>query len=719
MSYRGHERQIKNGLEKGVGIIYALLTAFAASLLVFLNPGTYLSTFENKTIDARHRFHASPSSHTKDILILDISEESIKRLEPVYGRWPWPRSVHGEVIKYLKEDGAKAIGFDIIFSEHAIRQEVDPKLIYELRTFARNSDIPEIRSELMRRLDALNPEASDASFVDSVKQAGNVFQSSVFYVDENDLRQKYGTGADENSAEYIRSVLSRSALPAPNYKYSNLYFNATVPFPELAVVSSGIGYINIHPDKDGVTRRFYPLLFFRDREKAYPSLPLIIASYVKDVPLDSIRIDKGKMFVGNSILPLSPDGSALISYQGGRIAKDSSGKETHEPFYEYIHYDYVLASKDLIEAGKEPPLQKGMFKDKIVLISASAVGLKDLRSTPFSPVTPGVEIHANIIDNILSNRFLHTINNSYERLYIFFLAAIIAIISHLSGPYKGFFAVAATAGSFTGFHWIIFGKGIVLPIVDPVVAITMTYLGMLLLNYILEQKEKTYIKTAFGYYIDPAVLENILKSPEKLKLGGEKRYMTVLFSDLEGFTALSEQLPPDEISAILNEYLSCMVQCIMQTKGTLDKFIGDSVMAFWNAPSEQKDHAALACETALLMMKELNRLRKKWAEEQKPLLNARIGINTGEMVVGNMGSKEIFDYTVIGSEVNTASRLESVNKDFGTRIAVSHATRMEAEKSYPERFIFRRLAGVVLRGRNKPIEVYELISEQEGKEIIL
>lgn len=695
-----------------------LVTASLVSLSVFLDPGNYLSTFENKTIDARHRFHASPSSHTKDILILDISEESIKRLEPVYGRWPWPRSVHGEVIEYLKTDGAKAIGFDIIFSEHTLRHEIDSRLIDELQTFARNADIPEVRSELLRRLDSLSSETSDASFVSAVREAGNVFQSSVFYVDENDLRQKYGTGADEDSAEHIKSILSKSALPAPNYRYSNLYFNATVPFIELAVVSSGIGCINIYPDKDGVSRRFYPFLFFKDREKAYPSLPLLIAAYVKGIPLDSIRIDKGKISIGDSILPLIPDGSALISYQGGRIAKDISGKETHEPFYEYIHYDYVLASKDLIEAGKEPPLQKGMFKDKIVLISASAVGLKDLRSTPFSPVTPGVEIHANIIDNILSNRFLHTINISYKRLYIFLLAAIIAIISHLSGPYKGFFAVAATAGSFTGFHWIIFGKGVVLPVVEPVVAMTMTYLGMLLLNYILEQKEKTYIKTAFGYYIDPVVLEDILKSPEKLKLGGEKRYMTVLFSDLEGFTALSEQLPPDEISAILNEYLSCMVRCIMQTKGTLDKFIGDSVMAFWNAPSEQKDHAALACKTALLMMKELNRLREKWAEEQKPLLNARIGINTGEMVVGNMGSKEIFDYTVIGSEVNTASRLESVNKDFGTRIAVSHATRMEAEKSHPERFVFRRLAGVVLRGKNKSLEVYELREESSGLRLI-
>ncbi len=616
--------------------------------------------------------------------------------------------MHGEVVEYLKEGGVKAIGFDIIFSEHALRQEIDSRLIHELKTFARNTDIPEVRSELLRRLDSLSSETSDAGFVSAVKQAGNVFQSSVFYVDEKDISKRHGSGADENSSENIKSVLLKSALPAPQYRYSNLYFNATVPFPELADASGGIGYINIFPDKDGVSRKFYPFLFFKDREKAYPSLPLLIASYVKNIPLNSIMIDKGKIFMGDSILPLLPDGSALISYQGGKITEDATGKETYQSFYEYLQYHYVLASKDLIRAGMEPPLPRGKFRDKIVLISASAVGLKDLRSTPLSPVTPGIEIHANILDNILSGRFLYPINSYHEKMYILSLALVIAVISHLAGPYRGFLIVFLFIGSVTGIQWGLFGKGIVLPVVSPVVAMIITYLGMLLLKYILVQREKNYIKTAFGYYIAPAVLEDILRSPEKLKLGGEKKCMTVLFSDLEGFTPLSERLSPDEISDLMNEYLSRMVQCIIQTKGTLDKFIGDAVMAFWNAPSEQKDHAALACETALLMMKELNLLKRKWGEEKRPLLNARIGINTGEMVVGNMGSKEIFDYTVIGSEVNTASRLESVNKDFGTRIAVSHATRMEAEKTHPERFVFRHLAGVVLKGRNKPLEVYEL-----------
>jgi len=690
-----------------LGIIFSFIIAIAASLLVFIDPGSQLYHFENKIIDARYRFYAAASPHTDDFIILNISEESLKRLEKVYGRWPWPRSVHGEVVEYLKADGAKAIGFDIIFSER--RQEVDSRLINELQAFARNADIPEVRSELLSRLDSLKAGTDDRRFVSAVENAGNVFQSTVFYVDENDLLNKSGHEADASSASQIKSILAKSALPIPPYNYSKPYFNATIPFPELAAVSRGTGHINIHPDMDGINRRASPFLYFREREKAYPSLSLVIAAHLKNIPLDSITINNDKMFIGDSAMPLLSDGSVRIRYQGGKIATDNTGKETYQSFYQYVPYEYILASIDLLRAGRIPPLPKGKFKDKIVLISASAVGLTDLKPTPFSPVTPGIEIHANIIDNILSNRFLFTPNSAYEKGYIIALAAAVAAVGHFAGPYVGFLFFIGFTGSVTGIHWWLFGKGIIFPIVSSVMAMTATYLGVVLLKYILEQREKSFIKTAFGHYVAPAVLDNILKSPDKLKLGGEKRYMTVLFSDIEGFTTLSEQLSPEEVGYILNEYLSHMVQCITRTRGTLDKFIGDAVMAIWNAPAEQEKHAALACETALLMMKELDYLREKWEKEKRPLLNARMGINSGDMIVGNMGSREIFDYTVLGSEVNTAARLEPLNKDFGTRIIVSEATRMNAEKYDNGKFLFRHLARVILKGRSSYLEVHELI----------
>lgn len=697
---------------------YSIGIAVFVSLAVFLDAGEQLGTFEKKTVDARHGFYARPTSHTSDIIILEITEEAIKRFEPFYGRWPWPRSIHGEVVEYLSSDGAAAVGFDIVFSEQSMRQEVDSAVIDELAVLAKNTDVPEIREELLRRLGAMRPGASDREFAAAVKASGRVFQSSVFYTDGNDLAKYPDLGADETAALKIKTALSRSAVSLPPRDRRNTYFNATVPFPELAAASRGIGHINVIPDSDGIYRRFNPLLWFRDGDAAYPSLALAIAAHLKGIPLDAVRLRNDSLILGDVKIPMLSDGSAMINYQGGRITRERGGQNKYESFYQYVPYELVIASRDLIQAGRKPALPKGAFKGKIVLITASAAGITDLRATPFSPVTPGVEIHANIIDNILSKKFLRRVGEWEEKIYILFLALIIGITASISRPSGGFAITAALIASVAGLHWKLFDLGWVLPIVSPAMAMTGTYLGVLLLKYISEEREKKQIRTAFGHYLAPQVLEEVLKSPGKLKLGGERRHMTVLFSDIEGFTSLSEHLPPEEISSILNEYLGQMMDCIKKTEGTLDKFIGDAVMAEWNAPVAQEDHAARACETALLMMEGLGRLKEKWEKEQKPRLNARIGINSGEMVVGNMGSKEIFDYTVIGNEVNTSARLEPLNKDFGTNIIVSESTRLEAERSAAGKFVFRLLAKVALKGRAVPLTVYELAgrSNNIGKE---
>ncbi len=679
------------------------------SFIVFLDPGGHLTSFEKKTIDARYRFYARTTQHTSDIVILNISEEAIKRFEPFYGRWPWPRSIHGEVVEYLTSDGAAAIGFDIIFSEQSMRQEVDAVTIQDLKALAKNSDIREIRDELLYRLEALRPETSDMLFVSAVKNSGKVFQSSVFYANDHDIAEDRNLLADKAATRKILSALSKSGLPIPRKRRQNVFFNVTVPFPKLARASRGVGHINILPDTDGAYRRFAPLLRFKNAATAYPALSLIIAAEIKGVPLPAIRVQDDGIILGDTVIPMLSDGSVMINYQGGTVVNDKDGKPGFESFYRYIPYDLVLASKDLIQAGKEPLLPRGTFKDKIVLITAFAAGLSDFRATPFSPVTPGIEIHANIIDNVISKKFLRQVDGWNGKVYVSLLAIVIGIIATLCRPSIGFAVIFTLMGIVIGFHWRLFGYGWVLPVVNTFVAVVGTYLGVLLLKYIFEEKEKRRIRFAFGHYLAPQVLEAVLRSPDKLKLGGERRFMTVLFSDVEGFTSLSERMQPEEISAILNEYLGQMMHCIKKTGGILDKFIGDAVMAEWNAPVTQDDHAARACETALFMMEELEILREKWKKEQRPPLNARIGINSGEMVVGNMGSREIFDYTVIGTEVNTSARLEPLNKDFGTRIAVSESTRCEAEKYYPDKFSFRFLAKVALKGRNIPLNVYELV----------
>lgn len=645
-------------------------------------------------------------------MIIDITEDAIKGLEPVYGRWPWPRSVYAEVIDYLNANGAKAIGFDILFSEQDERQEVGPETIAELRSFAQNSDIYEVRSALLKRLDSLNPELSDRTFSGAVKRGGNVFLPAVFYAGSKDLERNPGLVPDDADRLAIEAAIKPSSVVSAGA--GQRYFNATVPFPALAAASAGIGHINLSPDGDGTYRRYLPLVSFEKNAGAYPALPLLIAAYVKGIGPDRIIADGKSIRVGDVVIPLLSDSSAYIYYQGGIVSKGGLKGASYQSFYRHIPFDHVLASKDLSEAGREPLYPAGAFRDKIVLITASAIGLADLRTTPFSAVTPGIEIHANIIDNILAGRSLKGMGELASALYIILLSSIIAVVAWVSAPARGFAAVVLLMGGVSLTHWRAFSGGYILPIVQPLAAASSTYLGVILLRYIFEQKEKKFLRSAFGHYISPSVLEDVLKFPEKLRLGGERRFMTVLFSDIEGFTTISESMAPEETSRVLNGYLTSMAGCVTVERGTLDKFIGDAVMAFWNAPVPEDEHAALACEAAIRMERAFAGVgTNEGTADGKVTLRTRIGINTGEMVVGNMGSREIFDYTVLGSEVNIAARLEPLNKDFGTHVIVSGATRTEAERSRPGRFVFRRLADVVLKGTNRQITVYELSGVRE------
>lgn len=675
----------------------ALLAAAAASL----DPGGQLAGFERRTVDLRHRHHAAATPFTERIVILDITEESIERLRPLYGRWPWPRSLHGEVAEYLAGDGAAAVGFDLLFAEPALRREVDAAQWKELAALAAGADLAEVRTELRRRIEALQPGLGDRQFAASVAQAGNVFQAAVFAAGD-------APGPAPDGEPAVRPAVAIAAPPG-----EPLRPHAALPFAELAQASRGIGHINATPDADGVYRRFAPLHWWRDRQAAFPALGLAIAAHVKGLPLAALRRDGAALHFGDAALPLLADGSAWIRYQGGRAERQADGSEAFRSFYRHIPYELVLASKDLLAEGKAPPLAAGTFRDKVVLVSAQAAGLSDLRATPFSPVTPGIELHANIIDSLLAGRFLRQAGAMAEFLLTLAACLAVALMAQrlrfrLSVP----LALATTAG-LAGGAWAAFGQGWILPMVPPLAAVVLTYGGVLLARAASAEKDKRWLRTAFGHYLAPSVLEAVLRQPDKLRLGGERRRMTVLFSDVAGFTTFSEKLPPEEVSALLNGYLDRMTACVAQTGGTLDKFVGDAVMAEWNAPLAQPDHAARACETALLMLEEVSRQDTAW-QAAGGALDIRIGINTGEMVVGNMGSHQVFDYTVIGNEVNTASRLEPLNKAFGTRIIVAGATRREAEDRRPGHFAFRPLARVMPKGRAEPLDIFELAGRRDA-----
>lgn len=671
-----------------------LAVAVLVAMAVSLDPGGQLENFERRTLDARARHHAAPTPFTERIVILDITEESIERLRPLYGRWPWPRSLHGEVAEYLAADGAAAIGFDLLFAEPVMRREVDATDWEALAALAGSADLAEVRDELTRRINALRPGLGDSEFVASVAQAGNVFQAAVFAPGEGDAVEA--------------AALVRPAVPVSARSDAAVRGHAILPFADLARASRGVGHINAVPDADGTYRRFAPLLWWKERQAAYPALGVAIAAHVNGLPLASLRRQAGGLAVGDVVLPLAFDDSAWIRYQGGTLLPQADGSETFQSFYRHIPYEQVLASKDLLAAGQAAPLVRGAFRDRIVLISAQAAGLSDLRATPFSPVTPGIELHANIIDNLLAGRFLRAPGAAASFFLTLFGCVAVALIAQRLRFKLGVPLAVATAGGIAGGAWAAYGQGWALPLVQPLAAMALVLGGMLLARASIAERERRWLRTAFGHYLAPSVLEEVLRAPDKLRLGGERRRMTVLFSDIAGFTTLAEQLPPEEVSALLNGYLDLMVACVAQSGGTLDKFVGDAVMAEWNAPLAQPDHAARACETALLMLDKVKLHKAAW-QAAGGMLDIRIGINSGDMVVGNMGSHQIFDYTVIGNAVNTASRLEPLNKAFGTRIIVAGATRWEAEQHWPGHFAFRSLGRVSPKGRAEPLDIFELV----------
>jgi adenylate cyclase len=345
------------------------------------------------------------------------------------------------------------------------------------------------------------------------------------------------------------------------------------------------------------------------------------------------------------------------------------------------------------------------LRGKIVLIAYTASGLYDLRPTPLSPIAPGVEIHANALDNLINGDF----NRSANRLLLFpLLIAVSSGFGALIGRTRrqsiaGSMAVVAVAlVALAGYGLL--RSGITAPTVAAIAAIVMTYVVITVVKFTAEQKQTAVLRATFGRYVSPQILEHILAHPEKVKLGGERRDLTVLFSDIRGFTSISEASEPEEVVEMLNEYLTRMVEILLDHGGTLDKFIGDAVMGFWNAPAADGEHPRHAVLCAVTMIEETARLRQRWESEGRPGLRIGIGINTGEAVVGNIGAEKVFGYTVIGDAVNLASRLEGKNKDYGTEIIISEFTKARIEDEFETVY----LDEVKVKGKERAVRIYEV-----------
>jgi len=402
-------------------------------------------------------------------------------------------------------------------------------------------------------------------------------------------------------------------------------------------------------------------------------------------------------------LEFGPVGAYRIVFgDKAQVRTDDLGRvyiNYHGPSYTYPHYSMA----DIIE-HKAPA---GAFSGKIVLVGATATGIGDLRTTPFGGLDyPGVEIHANVIDNILHQNFLlrGAKQSLWDLALILFFGVPLGIWMALVSPrWMGFGIVMLAV--LVAVDYFAFLKGSWLNFTIPALTITANVLLVSLYRALIEEKEKRRVRTAFGQYLSPEVVRRLLLNPELVE--PRKTEITVMFSDIRGFTTISEKLDAQELAVFLNQYLSDMTQIVFERRGTLDKYIGDAVMAFWGAPFEEEGHAVLGCQTALDMMAQIHKMQKKLEAQGKPRLDIGIGLNTGVASVGNMGSSLRYGYTALGDSVNLSSRLEGLNKDYGTHILVNETTYLAARNSG---FIFRELDLIRVKGKLQPVVIYELVA---------
>ena len=625
------------------------LAIAAAAALVAIAAGQtdFGRRIELISYDWRMRLTSQPEAPSDDIVLVSIDDDSVRRLAPVVGRWPWPRLVHASVVDFLARGPAKVVVYDVLFTE------------------------PDLR-----RFDVGDEEwtgaESDDAFAASVRKANNVVLGA--------------DAAAEGLIDESRAIDSdSSAHPQRAYPHLGPCVDdrprVLPPIASLDHAAKAIGHTLMYRDEDGPVRRHVP--FVRGNGLVVPSLPMAAALLATG---------------GTQAPPPSRVCPPMFAYRGPTVSE--GGTLT---FREYSFYDLFYSEEQLL-AGEKPQVDPAVFKDKIVVVSATASGTYEVQVTPFGQGITGGEIHANVIDGLLRHRRIEPASAMVSGLTTLGAAVAVAV----PGAVVSVWALAGGALMLVAIlGWTsvqLFASGTWLALTMPVLAILVAFTGQLAWQYFVEGREKRQVKRLFSRYVPRDVFDQLMADPERAALGGKRRHMTVLFSDVRGFTAMSEKATPEEVVGQLNEYFSRMVDVLFAHRGTLDKFVGDMVMGLFGAPVDDPDHADHAVQAALAMTRALDDLNRTWAAQGRPLLDIGIGISTGDMVAGNIGSEAIMSYTVIGDTVNLGARLESLNKDYGTRVIISEATRAALKGRYD----IRPLGEVTVKGKSRPVAIYEV-----------
>ena len=655
--------------------------------LFFANFGI-LRTVSLKIFDLNFKLRG-PIDSERDVVIVAIDQKSQEEL----GRWPWSRTVMVDLINRLSQSGAFAIGLDIVFSfpEERPDKELANSLLMELDSLGAGNE------NLKRKIE----EAAEFADVDTrlamaIKKAGNVVPGYFFFTRPDEVE---GFRLD-NKADY--RIIKKSKYPLTKMpKNSTGEYKVRMALgvkPNIKPITKAAaytGYFNMKADDDGVVRRITHIIKFN--RKYFPSLSMQMTRLLAGDPPTTIEFDEFGVVgfqVGELFIPSDEYGRTMLNYYG--------------PESSFQHVPVV----DILKGGMTDEKLSRIFQDKIVMVGATAIGIGDFRSTPFG-MTPGVELHATFIQNVLDDNIMQRAGwfFVFDAGSILGLGLMLTVAMRRLKVYSGALMALSLAVFYIYFqHYMFIEKQVILDILYPLIAIALVYGGIAFFKYSIEAKEKAYVRKAFEQYLSPIIIRQIVDNPGRLKLGGEEVNVTAFFSDIKGFSTFSETMTPTDLVDLLNEYLSEMTDIVMECGGTLDKYQGDAILAFFGAPYRHEDHQIRACRAALMNQKRLVELRKKWKSEGRVEIYVRIGLNTGKMLVGNMGSSQRFDYTMMGDEANLAARLEGANKMYGTATMLSGSTYQSAKKE----FEFRELDYVRVMGRSTPVRVYELL-EFKGK----
>ena len=586
----------------------------------------------------------------------------------------------------------KALLFDIIF---------DPENTYNYDLVnAMNSSSPPSDEAIAGATDRFLVDNDPTRFVGATVSSGRTYHALVFE-QEDSLNFLYKMDSEPEGYDRSDHTIQIPLEDAVNLPTGDRMGNTYV---ELLAAAKRNGSANFPQDDDGIIRRAPTAIYFEGPQHVYPSLVMAAAMDILGVPSDGFDYD----FEDNLLrlsdttgtvvreIPIDDAGRMFVNYYG-----------LYKTFY-YLPYMYCVNPEML------PP---DYWEDKVALVGASLPGLMDLRNTPVQETFAGVEIHANVMQSILQNEFVSTTSNNTNLITILILSVLLGSV--VSIPSRPLWSLPAPILGIA--IWIIFtytqflGQLVMWDIVRPVIAIGGSYLGFFLYNFLVAEKDKRFLKNTFGTYISPELIDQMYENKEEPQLGGNEGYHTAFFTDIQSFSAFSEKLSASDLVELLNDYLTEMTDILLNNKGTLDKYIGDAIVAFYGAPAPVDDHEYWACVTAINMQKRLAELREKWQAEGDRWpeivhnMQNRIGINTGPMVTGNMGSSMRMNYTMMGDTVNLAARLEASAKQYGIYIQVAD----ETYKTCKDKFIWRDLDFVVVMGKTEPAKVFELIAVKD------